>query len=408
MTSTPDYDVVIIGGGLVGGTLACALGGQNLRIALVEAFPFKSDQQPSYDDRSIALAYGSRRILEGIGLWSQLASQATAIHRIHVSDRGHFGFTRLDCRDSGHDALGYVIENRAIGNVYADALEAQPALDILCPAELVSLQTDAQQVLVTLRQDTSTRQLTTRLLIGADGGNSSVRRLCNIGSRDWDYGQSAIIANITPELPHEHVAYERFTDTGPLALLPLSGQRCSLVWTVRNAEVESLLALDDETFLGLLQQRFGQRLGELQRCGRRNSYPLRLIRAQRHQTPRVALIGNAAHTLHPIAGQGFNLGIRDVAALAQVLDEAVRQKQDIGAATILERYEQWRHRDQQHISALTDTLVRVFSNNFTPLVLARNAGLLALDLVPPLKRRLTRQAMGLAGRLPRLARGLPL
>jgi len=408
MTSALDYDVVIIGGGLVGGTLACALSGQDLRIALVEAWPFESDQQPSYDDRSIALAYGSRRILEGIGLWPQLAPQATAIHRIHVSDRGHFGLTHLDCHDSGHDALGYVIENRAIGNVYATALEAQPGLDILCPAELVSLQTDAQQASVTVRQGTKTRQLSARLLIGADGGHSAVRRLCDIGSRHWDYGQSAIIANITPEQAHRHVAYERFTDTGPLALLPMSGQRCSLVWTVRNDSVESLLALDDDAFLGLLQQRFGQRLGRLLHCGHRNSYPLQLIRARRHQTPRVALIGNAAHTLHPIAGQGFNLGIRDVAALAQVLEEAARQVQDIGAPAVLERYEQWRHKDQRHISALTDTLVRVFSNNFTPLVLARNAGLLALDLVPPLKRHLTRQAMGLAGRLPRLARGLPL
>lgn len=406
--TNPDYDVLIIGGGLVGGSLACALGQQDLRIGLIEAYPFQSDMQPSYDDRSIALAYGSRRIFEGMGLWSQLQPHSTAINHIHVSDRGHFGITRLDRRDSGHDALGYVIENRAIGNIFAETLAHLENIDIVCPAELQSLHTDAQQAQITIQQGNSTQQLSTRLIIGADGGHSAVRRLCNINSRDWDYGQSAIIANISPERPHQHIAYERFTDTGPLALLPMSDQRCSLVWTVRNEAVESMLALSDEAFLAQLQQRFGQRLGKMQHCGRRSSYPLRLIRALKHTTPRVALIGNAAHTLHPIAGQGFNLGIRDVAALAEILSDAVQQQQDIGTAAVLKHYEQWRDQDQRHVTTLTDSLVRLFSNNFTPLVMARNAGLLAMDLLPPLKRRLTRQAMGLSGRLPRLARGLPL
>jgi len=408
MTTVTDYDVLIIGGGLVGGTLACALSGQNLRIGLVEAYPFKSEQQPSYDDRSIALAYGSRRILEGIGLWQSLAEHSTAIHKIHVSDRGHFGFTHLDRNESGHDALGYVIENRNIGNIFAERLAQQDNIELLCPAELQSLQTDEQQARITITQNQQQRQLSARLVIGADGGQSAVRRLCNIGNRHWDYGQSAIIANITPEQPHQNIAYERFTDTGPLALLPMSKQRCSLVWTVRNENVDDILALRDESFLTQLQQRFGQRLGALQQCGRRNSYPLKLIRAQAHSTARVALIGNAAHTLHPIAGQGFNLGIRDVAALAEIISDSLQQGKDIGSAISLQQYEQWRSKDQRNVSAITDTLVRIFSNNFTPLVLARNAGLLAMDLLPPLKRRLERQAMGLSGRLPRLSRGLPL
>jgi 2-octaprenyl-6-methoxyphenol hydroxylase len=413
MSVATEYDVLIIGGGLVGGTLACALNGQNLRIGLIEAYPFKSAHQPSYDDRSIALAYGSRRILEGIGLWPKLAEQATAIKKIHISDRGHFGFTHLDCRDSGHEALGYVIENRAIGNVFAEALATQNNIDVLCPAQLDDLQIDGQHARVTIQQTDphgkiQSRQLRTRLVIGADGGQSAVRRLSNIDSRHWDYGQSAIIANISPELPHLNRAYERFTDSGPLALLPMSEQRCSLVWTVRNRDVDSMLALDDEAFLSHLQQRFGDRLGQLQKSGRRSSYPLHLIRARPHETARVTLIGNAAHTLHPIAGQGFNLGIRDVAALAEVLSTALEQGQDIGAPSVLQQYEHWRRHDQRHVAALTDTLVRVFSNNFTPLVLARNTGLLAMDLFSPLKRHLTRQAMGLNGHLPRLARGLPL
>lgn len=405
---TVDYDVLIIGGGLVGGSLACALGAENLRIGLIEAYPFKSAQQPSYDDRSIALAYGSRTILDGIGLWPALSAHTTAIKKIHVSDRGHFGFTRLDCRNNGLDALGYVVETRSMGQVFAESLDRLNNIDLICPAELQALNCGDETALATIRHDGKLEQLRSRLVIGADGGDSTVRRLCAVSSRIWDYGQSAIITNITPERPHNHIAYERFTDSGPLALLPMSEQRCSLVWTVRNQDVGDALALDDSDFLRRLQQRFGSRLGKLTQCGKRQSYPLRLIRARRHNTPRLALIGNAAHTLHPIAGQGFNLGIRDVAALAQVIRDAHEQGRDIGSTAVLDEYEQWRTADQRRVSMMTDTLVRIFSNNFPPLILARNAGLIALDILPPFKQLLTRQAAGLAGRLPRLARGLPL
>lgn len=403
-----DYDVVIVGGGLVGATLACALSDQDLRIALIETIPFTSDLQPSFDDRSIALAYGSARILKSIGLWQSLAPHATAIHKIHISDQGHFGFTRLNRNDSGHDALGYVIENRAIGNVFAARLNQQDNIDLLCPAQLQSLQIDALRVQMTLHQNNHNKHISARLVIGADGGQSTVRRLCNINSRQWDYGQSAIIANISTEIPHMNTAYERFTRSGPLAMLPLSEQRCAMVWTVLNKDLAMLLALDDDAFLKKLQQCFGQRLGTFTRCGQRSHYPLTLMRATQHKTSRVALIGNAAHTLHPIAGQGFNLGLRDVAALAEVITDARHLRRDIGSAAVLNQYTQWRDRDQQQTTVLTDSLVRIFSNTFTPLVIARNAALLAMDIFPPLKRRLAKQAMGLSGRLPRLARGLPL
>lgn len=414
---------MIIGGGLVGASLACALGhyaqdtistglpadrSQPLRVALVEAVAFKSSHQPSYDDRSIALAYGSKQIFASMGLWPQLAEQATAIKQIHISDRGHFGFSHLDCADSGHEALGYVIENRTLGATFAGVLPSLFNVDVLCPATLKQLSFSDAVAQVTLAMGNSTRQLSTRLVVGADGGQSAVRELCRIKTRQWDYGQSAIIANITPSKPHQHVAYERFTANGPLAILPMTSQRCSLVWTQHQQQVEATMALSDTDFLHELQQAFGYRLGTLQQVGKRSVYPLQLIRAQSHQQPRLVLIGNAAHTLHPIAGQGFNLGIRDVAALAQVIVDAAQQQQDIGGNATLQSYEEWRRNDQRHVTALTDSLVRLFSNNFTPLVLARNAGLLALDLVPPLKRRLLQQTMGLRGRLPRLARGLPL
>ena len=295
-----------------------------------------------------------------------------------------------------------------MGQVFADTLDRFSNIKLICPGELQALKCNDDTALATIRYDGKLEQLSSRLIIGADGGDSTVRRLCSISARIWDYGQSAIITNITPERPHNHIAYERFTDSGPLALLPMSEQRCSLVWTVRNQDVEGTLALNDADFLQRLERRFGSRLGKLTQCGKRHSYPLRLIRARRHNTPRLALIGNAAHTLHPIAGQGFNLGIRDVAALAQVISDAIQQGRDIGSAAVLDDYEHWRTADQRRVSMMTDTLVRIFSNNFPPLILARNAGLIALDILPPLKHLLTRQAMGLGGRLPRLARGLPL
>jgi len=403
-----DYDLIIIGGGMVGASLACALANTPLRIAVIEAVPLQAATQPSYDDRSIALAYGSQRIFTGMGLWSALQAGVTAIKRIHVSDRGHFGMVRMDAADSAVEALGYVVESRALGRVFATQLAALDNVELLCPAELVALETSPGAVCVELAGPDGRCRLSARLLVGADGGNSLVRRLAGIGLMRRDYEQSAVIANITPGEPHRNIAYERFTRTGPVALLPLSGQRCSLVWTVRRGEEAALLALDDDAFLARLQAHFGYRLGLLQKVGRRSSYPLSLMMAGSQGSCRLALIGNAAHSLHPIAGQGFNLGIRDVATLAEVLEEARVQGQDIGAAAVLEKYHAWRQRDQRRVAAMTDTLVHLFSNNLPPLALARNLGLTALDLLPPVRRALMRQTMGLSGRLPRLARGLPL
>ena len=409
MTNNPfDYDILIIGGGMVGASLACALGSQPLRIAVIEAVPFQSDRHPSYDERSIALAYGSRRILESVGLWSRLAEQVTPIKRIHVSDRGHFGSSRLDSHGSGFDALGYVVENRVLGSALAAQLAQLPQIEMLCPASLTNLTLEPGRVSAVVEHQDRQQTISARLAIGADGSHSAVRKLAAIDAQSWDYGQSAIIANITPEKDHGFTAYERFTDSGPLALLPLSEQRCSLVWTVRTADADSVMAYSDEEFLQHLQQRFGYRLGRFVKKGKHVAYPLTLMRACPHERPRLALIGNAAHTLHPIAGQGLNLGIRDVAALADVIVDALTQQRDIGSAQTLQQYQDWRQRDQRRIITLTDGLVKLFSNQLPPLVTARNLAMLAVDMLPPLKRRLLQHTMGLAGRLPRLARGLPL
>lgn len=408
-----DFDIVIVGGGLVGASLACALGGQSLRIAVIEAVPFGDDSQPSYDDRTVALAYGSRRIFEGIGIWDNIAARGVcAIEKIHVSDRGHMGKTRLDCKDEGLDALGYVIENRILGAALLKRLDDLDNVSVICPAKVTAMQIDADNVQVTIDLDGETQHLQARLLVGADGGNSIVREYAGIHSFASDYSQTAIITNVSCERPHNHVAWERFTDTGPLAVLPMQdveGQhRCSIVWSVKQAQLDATLALDDVAFLARLQARFGHHLGRFSRVGKRVAYPLTLRQAREHVRDRLALIGNAAHTIHPIAGQGFNLGLRDVAVLAQVIVEAQQAGRDIGCLAVLKKYASWRRRDHLRVIGFTDSLVRMFSNRLAPLVLARNIGLIAADLLPPLKRIITRQAMGLTGKLPKLARGLRL
>jgi 2-octaprenyl-6-methoxyphenol hydroxylase len=406
--AAPVYDLLIAGGGLVGASLACALAGQGARIALVEAVPFDAAQQPSYDERTVALAFGSRLIFEGMGLWPLLAAEATPIRSIHTSDRGHFGVTRLDCREEGVEALGYVVQTRLMGRALAQRLEGLPDVELLSPAVVCGAEVAEDRVACEVECAGVRRALTARLIVAADGAGSTVRERLGIAVDQRDYGQSAIIANITPEKPHGNVAYERFTESGPLALLPMDANRCGLVWTRRDEDVATLLAASDEHFLAALQDCFGWRLGRLRRVGERRAYPLSLVQVRDPVRPRGAVIGNAAHTLHPIAGQGFNLGLRDASVLAEVVAEALRHGRDPGDWSVLKRYAEWRRADQRRVIAFTDGLARLFSSRFAPLVLARNLGMLGIDLLPPLKHALARQSMGLAGRLPRLARGLPL
>lgn len=408
MPEERDYDVVIVGGGMVGASLALALGATALRVAVLEAVPLRSRAQPSYDDRAIALACGTQRIFAAMGLWEDLRAEATPIEGIHISDRGRFGFTRLQARDEGVPALGYVAIGRAMGAVLGDRLQQLGNVSLQCPADVTNVVSGSEHAEVTVEHEGQTRRLRARLVIAADGATSKVREWFGIGARRWDYGQTAVITNVTPQLPHRHRAYERFTDSGPLALLPMSDHRCALVYTVQSARADAVMALDDEAFLRDLQQRFGDRLGTFQRVGQRRAYPLQLVRAREHVRPRLALIGNAAHTLHPVAGQGFNLGLRDVAVLAEVICDAATAGRDIGAIAVLEEYARWRRRDHLKMIAFTDGLARLFANPLLPVRALRDAGMLAMDLLPPFKRVLTRHTMGLAGRLPRLARGLPL
>ncbi len=408
MNDSDQYDLVIVGGGMVGASLAIALAGRGLRLALVEAFEPSSNSQPNYDDRAIALAYGTRLIFEAIDVWPALASVAEPIDKIHVSDRGHFGATRLSSHDEGMPALGYVLTARELGRVLNAQLRQDRSLDLIAPARVVDFAQKDDGVAVEIERDGLMRSLRCRLLVAADGGSSSIRQKLDVPVQQWQYGQSAVVANITPSHPHQGVAFERFTDAGPVALLPMTEGRCALVWTVADDEVDSVLALDDEAFITAFQTRFGQRLGRFSQVGRRFAHPLSLMRAKQSVSGRVAIIGNAAHTLHPIAGQGFNLGIRDVAALAEVVADAHAGDRDPGSTDTLANYSRWRIGEQRNVALVTDGLVRLFINPLRAVRVGRNLGLVAMECLPWLKHPLARAAMGLTGRQPRLARGVPL
>ena len=403
-----NFDILIIGGGLVGASLAVALRASSLRLGVIEAVPLVASSQPSYDDRTLALAYGSKRIFESVGVWNEIAPDATPIERIHISDRGHFGITRLSAAEVGLPALGYVVANRALGVALMKTLQTAKNIEWLCPAEMQDIKLTPESASVTVRHNDANKTLTARLIIAADGAYSAVRAAMGIEAQRTEYRQSAIVTTVTAGEPHGNTAYERFTDTGPLALLPLSDNRCAMVWSAKAEEVPTILGWSDAEFLNHLQDRFGDRLGSFTRPGKRAAYPLALTRVKEHVRERLALIGNAAHTVHPVAGQGFNLGLRDVAVMAEILTDALRRGEDIGGLTVLRRYADWRVRDNRVTAGFTNGLIRIFSNNAFPLTLLRNAGLIAVDLLPGVKRRFVRVTSGLAGRLPRLARGLPL
>ncbi|MEJ2213531.1 MAG: 2-octaprenyl-6-methoxyphenyl hydroxylase [Gammaproteobacteria bacterium] len=403
------FDVIISGGGMVGASLAHALTGHGLRIAVIEAVQADTEQQPSYDDRAIALSYGSKRILQALGLWPQIQSSAEPIKNIHVSEQGQFGFARLNAEEENVEALGYVVTARDLGQVFLKRLPQLDDVELFCPAKLEAFNVNENQVDVDLTLDNDEQQLlSAALLIAADGGRSTVRTSLDIKVKQVDYQQSAIVSNLTPQKAHNNVAFERFTESGPVALLPMTQQRCALVYTVDTEDLESVMALSDQAFLEQLQYRFGYRLGKLGRLGQRQSYPLVLKQVEEHVRPRIALIGNAAHAVHPIAGQGFNLGLRDVAVLAEVIIEARRHHNDIGALDALNQYADWRKKDHRNVMTATDSMVKLFSNPLGIVRKARNVGILASDMLPGLRHLISRQAMGLTGKQPKLSRGLTL
>ncbi len=397
-------DVLVVGGGLVGSSLAVALAHSSLSLALVEPLAPGSPAQPSFDDRCTALAPTSRGVFQALGAWPAISPEAAPIRRIHVSERGGFGFTRLRAQDHGLDALGHVVPNRCIGAALAPLLASQANLQRHCPAAVARVEAGDEFIEARLEDGTTLRA---RLLVVADGADSATRRGLGIAVRQRNYGQAAVIANLTPARDHQGTAFERFTADGPLALLPLTAGRCALVRSLPRDQLEAVLALDDAAFRTDVQRRFGWRLGRLLQVGARSAYPLRALQAERLTAPRAVLLGNAAHTLHPVAGQGFNLALRDVARLAEALHQAAIAGTDPGAAGPLEEYQHEARADLRRTMGFTDVLVRGFGG-LAPLAPLRSAALLALDRVPPARRAFARLAMGRAAPLPRLARGLPL
>jgi len=402
------FDVAIVGGGMVGATLAAALAPLNLRVALIEAIPHNAAAQPSFDERTTALSNGSRRILETIGAWAAAKSQSTSIRKIHVSDQGHFGFARLDAAEQGLAAMGYVVPNRALGSALWSRLEGAARLTVFCPAEVLSVSAGHQSVALKIASGEHRSALEAKLVVAADGAKSAVRSALGVDAEVSDYEQTAVITTILPQRFHDNVAYERFTPSGPLALLPLDGGRCTLVLTLTNEDAQSALSWSDHEFIAEVQRRFGFRLGRFLKVGRRASYPLFLSRAARTSAERCVIIGNAAQGLHPVAGMGFNLGLRDVASLAELLAERAADGRDPGGPELLAEYDAWRAADRSGVIAFTDGLVRMFSNPLSSVTRLRNLGLLAFDLLPPAKAALSRLSTGGGGRVPKLARGVAL
>ena len=398
------YDVLIIGGGLVGASLAIALDGTGLRVALVEAAPATADLQPSYDERNLALARATVNALTALGVWAHVGARATPIRRIHVSRQGEFGAVRLDARRHGLDAFGAVLPARELGNGLLARLETCSELARHAPATLAAIADDGAQIHATLRSGGGEQTVRTRLLVGADGTQSFVRAALGIATEDADYAQTAFVTTVTPQHAID-CAYERFTASGPLALLPLAERRAGVVLSVPTSDVARVAALDDRGFVDLLHERFGWRLGQLQRPGRRVSYPLRRVCALRTTAPRAVLVGNAAQTLHPIGAQGFNLGLRDALTLAELLVDAARAGHDAGGAELLADYAARRAPDRAGTLAMSDGLARWTANESAPLKLLRSVGLLALDRIGPLQDALVRRGMGFRGTAPRLAFG---
>lgn len=404
------YDIVVVGGGLVGASFACglahAMAGQDVRILVTEAVE-SLQASPSFDARSTALSYGSQQIYKALGLWDELATYATAIQKIHVSDRGHFGAVRIDREEMGVEALGYVVENRHLGLVLTAALEQAEAIDYLCPAKISALTPTAQGYTAHVIGQDNTSTIHSDLVVLADGGKSSLSQNLGITSAVTQYEQSAIIANVAFADSHQGVAYERFTDSGPLAVLPLSTlageNRGALVWTVAKEEAAAIVALSEEEFLSRLQARFGHRLGVFTKCGARATYPLSLSVAREQIRPGLVLLGNVAHSLHPVAGQGLNLALRDAQALSTSLVHAHQQRQSLGEMKVLQEYVQRQQRDQDATIDFSHYMTRLFSSNHPALVWARKFGLFSIDLIPVFKHGFARQAMGLAERTRRRA-----
>jgi 2-octaprenyl-6-methoxyphenol hydroxylase len=411
------FDLAVVGAGLNGSLLALAAGEAGLRTALIDRLALRSMTEAGFDGRTTAISYTSQRLFQALHVWDEIADRAELILDIRISDAGHVGragplFLHFDHREAAADGepaapMGWIVENRFLRAALLRRLAACPAVELIAPDETAETIRDPDKVEIVLK---SGRRLTARLVASAEGRFGTMREDAGIGARAWSYNQIAIVVVARHEHPHHGVAQEKFLPGGPFAILPMQDSeagehRSSIVWTERASIARRILELDAPRFQAEFARRFGDFLGNVDTIGPRWWFPLGLVHADRYVEERLVLVGDAAHGLHPIAGQGYNLGVRDIAALVEVLVEAKRLGLDIGAADTLERYARWRRADNFTMVAATDLLNRLFSNDVKPLRLVRDLGLAAVNRTPPLRRFFVRHAMGLVGDLPKLIRG---
>ena len=404
-------DIAIVGGGLAGASLAIALAPLGYDIKVIEAVAFKATDQPSYDDRTLALSHSSCRILSAMGLWDALAADATAMRKIFVTELNRPGRVVLDAGELGLDEFGHVVEARRFGVAVTGRLAKIENIEVICPASVAGIEIGEGNTLLSLNAPSGTSQLSARLVVAADGANSFIRNYLEIPTETRDYRQTAIICNVTPTLPHEGQAFECLTPTGPFAVLPHTGKRCGLVWSVASDDVKALMELDDASFMAQAEQRFGKHLGAFEKIGRRSAYALKLTRAKQDIRDRLVILGNAAHAIHPVGAQGFNLALRDVAVLAEILaddGQAGDDSHDPGDSRLLQQYSRWRQADQSGTIAWSDGVTRLFAHPSMLVAGLRTAGFMAHALLPGLRRQVANKAMGYRGRVPRLALGEPL
>ncbi len=395
---TLDCDVAIVGGGIVGATLAAALKDSGLNVAIVEARPL---EVAAAKKQAYAMTLLSGDIFEGIGVWQKILPQITKFSEINLSDRGGLGVL-FNTADLQTKWLGYVAEHQVVLTALQESIAACPNLNWLCPAEVRQVSYNQSGAEIEVKVGEEIRSLRTKLVVGADGAKSPIRTGAGIGTKGWKYWQSCVAFTIKHSAPRNDIAFERFWPTGPMGVLPLSGNRCQIVWTNPHEEAKALQKLEEDLFLARLAEKTGGLLGKLELVGDRLLFPVQLMTCNSYTKSRLALIGDAAHCCHPVGGQGLNLGIRDAAVLAQVLQEATAKGEDIGAIPVLKRYERWRKWENFTILGLTDFLDRFFSNNCWPLVTIRSFGLWLMANIRPLKINSLQLMTGMKGRIPRI------
>lgn len=396
----PEFDIAIVGGGVVGTTFACALKDSGFRIALIEA---ELTSQAVSRAQAYSISLLSSRIFEGMGIWQEIRPQVETYKRVQLTDANSPNAVKFAPNDIGTETLGYVAEHRVLISALHQLLKSCSNVELFCPAKVVKTEFQANGATLDVMLNGEIQQIRSHLVIAADGSRSPLRQQAGIKTFGWQYGQACVVATLKLESPHDNTAYEWFWSTGPSGILPLTDDRYRIVWTTNRAEAEKLVALDDRQFIETFQQRYGSKFGTPQIEGNRYLFPIQLMHSRRYVLPQLALIGDAAHSCHPLGGQGINMGIRDAAALAQVLQTAQKRGEDIASLKVLRRYERWRQWENLIILSITDILNRTFSNQIFPIVQLRRFSLWFLQNIPPIRSLVFRIMSGLTGRAPQLA-----